>query len=86
MGRYKLSERKLEFARYYFSSERAFCYNYHRSALKAGFSESYARKISWRMNWTELAMLAENQGFILLNDSSREYAQRYQKVITNDNV
>lgn len=86
MPRYKLSEKKIGFARFYFSPESETHHNYYRSALKAGFSDSYARKISWRMDWTELAMLAENQGIILLDDGSREYAQKCQKMITNDNI
>ncbi len=80
MNRYKLSERKLEFARYYFSPESETCHNYYRSALKAGFSDSYARKISYGMNWTELAILVENQGLILLDDSLREYALRIENI------
>jgi hypothetical protein len=83
MSRYKLSEKKLEFACYYFSDESETRYNYYRSALKAGFSDSYARKIMCNMNWTELALMAEDQGFTLLDDSSREYAQRCQKTMEN---
>lgn len=83
MNRYTLSNRKLEFARFYFSDESETRYNYYRSGLKAGFSDSYSRKISWRMDWTELALLAENQGFVLLDDSLQEYAQKYQKTMEN---
>ena len=76
MKRYKLSERKLELARYYFSEESETHYNYYRSGLKAGFSDSYSRKISAMMGWAELALLAEKQGLALLDKSSKEYAEK----------
>lgn len=86
MKRYTLSQRKIEFARFYFSDESETRYNYYRSALKAGFSDSYARKISWRMNWIELAILTENQGIIVLDDNLRKYAQKCQKMMVNDGI
>lgn len=58
MGRYKLSKRKLEFARFYFDFDRHYSRssagNAYRCALQAGYSESYAKRIMWRMNWKEL--------------------------------
>lgn len=64
MGRYKLSKRKLEFARFYFDFDRiysrAFAGNAYRCALQAGYSESYAKRIMWHMNWKELETLVKN--------------------------
>jgi len=85
MKRYKLSKRKLELALYYFSEESETRYNYYRSGLKAGFSDSYSRKIAWRMNWTELAMLAEKQGLLLLDESLQEYVKRIKGKISENN-
>jgi phage terminase small subunit len=56
--RYKLSERKRSFARFYFDFERvylpALAGNAYRCALQAGYSESYAKRILWHMDWREL--------------------------------
>lgn len=58
MKRYKLSKRKLYFARYYFDFEKTYSYsspgNAYRSALQAGYSDSYAKKILSYMGWREL--------------------------------
>lgn len=61
MNRYKLSKRKLEFARFYFDFERVFSRslagNAYRCAIQTGYSESYAKKIMWHMSWEELEEL-----------------------------
>jgi len=61
MGRYKLSKRKLEFARFYLDFDRLYSRslagNAYRCALQVGYSESYARRILWHMNWKELERL-----------------------------
>lgn len=58
MNRYKLSERKLNFAYYYFDFAKAYPRsspgNAYRSALLAGYSDSYSRKILAYMGWREL--------------------------------
>jgi len=76
MRRYKPSEKKLNFAQYYFLPDSETRNNFYRSALKAGYSDSYARKIMCNMNWTELALMAEDQGLVLLDDNLRKYAQK----------
>lgn len=59
--RYKLSERKRSFARFYLDVERlyspALAGNAYRCALQAGYSESYAKRILWHMDWRELEYL-----------------------------
>jgi len=59
--RYGLSERKKSFARLYFDFERvhspALAGNAYRCALRAGYSESYAKRIMWHMPWKELESL-----------------------------
>lgn len=67
MKRYKLSSRKEKFAEYYLTAPRhsETCGNAYRSALKAGFSDSYAKRITADMNWQELKHLAEKQGYVL---------------------
>ncbi|MBT7705832.1 hypothetical protein HN569_00600 [bacterium] len=61
MSRYKLSQRKLTFARYYFDFEKIYSkssyFNAYRCALAANYSDSYAKKIMSFMNWQELEML-----------------------------
>ncbi|KKP94896.1 MAG: hypothetical protein UR99_C0034G0010 [Candidatus Moranbacteria bacterium GW2011_GWD2_36_12] len=61
--RYKLSERKRSFARLYFNVEGEYlpilAGNAYRCALQAGYSESYAKRIMWHMNWRELKELME---------------------------
>lgn len=81
--RYGLSKRKLLFAFYYFDLDRRYstCLggNAYRSALKAGYSDNYSKKILSQMNWVELAWRVENQGYIVLGESERAYVQ---KIIT----
>lgn len=61
MSRYRLSERKKKFARYYFDFERIYSRssagNAYRCALRAEYSESYAKKILSYMSWRELESL-----------------------------
>lgn len=63
MNRYKLSKRKLEFARFYFDFERVFSIssagNAYRCAIQAGYSNSYAKKIMSHMGWEELELLVK---------------------------
>lgn len=78
MTRYKLSKRKMEFARLYFDYDRqyfqALAGNAYRCALQAGYSESYAKRIMWHISWVELARMAQNQGIVL-----SETIQKYVK-------
>lgn len=59
--RYKLSRRKKLFALYYFDFDRLYPPskpgNAYRCALRAGYSESYAKKIMSYMRWEELESL-----------------------------
>jgi hypothetical protein len=81
MHRYELSKRKLEFAKLYLDFERryssALAGNAYRCALEVGYSESYAKRIMWHMSWVQLAMMAQEQGLILEDDT-----QRYVKEIS----
>lgn len=57
MVRYNLSQRKIDFARFYFDFERVYGLSFgnaYRSALLAGYSDSYSRKILSYMGWREL--------------------------------
>jgi len=63
ISRYKLSERKMNFARYYFDFERIYTRsqagNAYRCGLLAKYSDSYARKILSYMDWRELELLVK---------------------------
>lgn len=78
MKRYKFSYRKRKFATFYLPSRRdsESGGNAYRSALRASYSESYAKKIMSYMHWTELARIAEESGVIKLEDHIHEYAYR----------
>lgn len=53
--RYKLSKRQIRFITYYLDNEDRITYsNAYRSALKAGYSDSYAKKITSYIDWEEL--------------------------------
>ena len=58
MIRYKLSKRKIDFARYYFDFAKTWPQsspgNAYRCALQAGYSNSYSRKILSYTHWREL--------------------------------
>lgn len=82
MGRYKFSERKKKFAEYFLTPRRRgeTGGNAYRSALRAGYSESYAKKIMSRMRWTELSIIAEKSGIIMMDDDTREYAYEIENI------
>lgn len=70
MRRYELSERKLNFARYYFDFERIYSRsnagNAYRCAVQARYSDSYARKIMSYMDWRELKELMKISEKVIL--------------------
>jgi len=55
--RYLPSKRKMDYLRYFLVYGEPTHENAYRSALKAGFSESYARKISAHMSYWEAVYL-----------------------------
>lgn len=63
MARYKLSKRKIDFARYYFDFDKVYAKsrpgNAYRSALQAGYSDSYSKKILSYTHWRELETLVK---------------------------
>jgi len=54
MKRYKLSERQIKFIKDYINRDRGTFSNAYRSALRAGYSDSYAKKITSYIGWQEL--------------------------------
>jgi phage terminase small subunit len=54
MKKYKLSERQIKFIQDYTNGSGNNFSNAYRSALKAGYSDSYAKKITSYIGWQEL--------------------------------
>jgi hypothetical protein len=85
MPRYKLSPRKLQFSRYYFNFERKYssCLsgNAYRCALKANYSETYAKRIMSYIRWEELATLAEKQG-VIMDEGLKKYLDKISENVS----
>ncbi|MFW5884821.1 MAG: hypothetical protein ACOCUF_01135 [Patescibacteria group bacterium] len=81
--RYKLSKRKINFAYYYLKFDRESpnsCFNSaYRSALAAGYSDSYSRKICSHMDWIELVWLMDKEGYKVFSESVKDYVYRQMK-------
>lgn len=63
MRRYRLSNKKIDFTHYYFDFAKVYPYsspgNAYRSAIQAGYSDSYSRKILSYIGWRELESMVK---------------------------